>query len=554
MRFIWPIWLAGLGPWAALVIWLLLELRRKVRVPFLGLWPPVEAPPRRRGLRPPSLAMSAALLGLLLAVLAAARPQLNLFDGHQQPPLSIVLDRGLTMSARQDGQLRFARLAKELHQALLPLVGRNAPVTLHVVPGQRFSLDSGQWLQSVLALGPTAVDTQELLPAALAGAHMGGARTVIAISDRQLSSSQSRFVQVSPIGSVDNVAITVVAARKEPRPQVMVGISSSMALSQAALHVNSDGASARQLVTLPQAGRGTYFLDLPRLGDVVEAHIDVADAIEADNSAYLVLAQPWPKLEARGALPPEVQRMLGVYASQQPPGDASRIVTISADQQLAAGETGIWLAPAGTLEAQGLAKVTQHPVTEAIDWSVVLRDARLARAPADSAWTTLVAAGSAPAVAIRTEPARQIWCGISSQRWPMTPQYVMFWKNALDWLGQGTGQYSAQATGQLGAGWRVLSSRGSSELAAGWWPGVYVNGWGGRVAVNAPPAGPTTASAPDWPQRLQSVLGDRPGGREIGQELMLAAVALGALSILLWPRRRLVEATATSETRPTRSA
>jgi hypothetical protein len=554
MRFIWPIWLAGLVPWTALVIWLLLELRRKVRVPFLALWPPVEAPPRRRGLRPPGLALSAALLGLLLAVLAAARPQLNLPAGHQQPPLSIVLDRGLTMSARQDGQLRFARLARELHQAMLPLVGRNAPVTLHVIPGQRLSLDSGNWLQSVLALGPTAVDTQELLPAALAGARLSGAQTVIAISDRQLANSESRFVQVAPVGSVDNVAITVVAARKEPRPQVMVGISSSMALSQAALQVDSDGARARQLVTLPQAGRGTYFLDLPRLGDVVEAHIDVADAIGADNSAYLVLAQPWPKLEARGSLPPEMQRMLGVYASQQPPGAASRIVTISADQPLAAGETGIRLAPAGTLQAQGPAKVTQHPVTEAIDWSAVLRDARLAPAPAGEDWTTLVAAGSAAAVAIRTEPAPQIWCGISSHRWPMTPQYVMFWKNALDWLGQGTGQYSAQATGQLGGGWRALMTRGGQETPAGWWPGVYANGWGGRVAVNAPPAGPMATSVPDWRQHLQSVLGDRPGGREIGQEMMLAAVALGALSILLWPRRRLMEATATSEARPSRSA
>src|SRR5437764_925273 len=108
MDFVTPIWLVGLLPWAAVSLYLLWGRRRAQAVPFLELWRvPVEGKRIRRRVGVPPLALALALLGMLLAVVAAAGPNVRSPGTAAGTPIVVIVDRGLTMSARGREGLRF---------------------------------------------------------------------------------------------------------------------------------------------------------------------------------------------------------------------------------------------------------------------------------------------------------------------------------------------------------------------------------------------------------------------------------------------------------------
>src|SRR5207249_3415211 len=75
MTFVAPIWLLGLVPWAAVTLWLLWGRRKKEPVPFLPLWQGAEGKMRvQQSMQTPPIALAAAILAMLMALLAAARP------------------------------------------------------------------------------------------------------------------------------------------------------------------------------------------------------------------------------------------------------------------------------------------------------------------------------------------------------------------------------------------------------------------------------------------------------------------------------------------------
>src|SRR5215207_6429373 len=78
MTFLSPLWLLALIPWAGVALWLLVGRNPRVAVPFIELWNDSDAPKRRasRALRRPPAAMVCALLAMLLALVAAAKPAL----------------------------------------------------------------------------------------------------------------------------------------------------------------------------------------------------------------------------------------------------------------------------------------------------------------------------------------------------------------------------------------------------------------------------------------------------------------------------------------------
>src|SRR3954453_20890218 len=94
-----PWWLLALLPWAGLTLYLLRGQSPRVGVPFVELWQDADLPrPRRaRSLRLPPFAITMVLLALLLAILAAARPAVGV--SSVGPPITIIIDRGVTMSA-----------------------------------------------------------------------------------------------------------------------------------------------------------------------------------------------------------------------------------------------------------------------------------------------------------------------------------------------------------------------------------------------------------------------------------------------------------------------
>src|SRR5215218_3027353 len=100
MIFANPILLLALLPWGAVTVWLLGGRRTSVGVPFIELWRADHAvAPKNRFFHPPPVALAAAILAMLLALLAAAGPAVR--SGRRGPQLTIILDRGITMSPGQ---------------------------------------------------------------------------------------------------------------------------------------------------------------------------------------------------------------------------------------------------------------------------------------------------------------------------------------------------------------------------------------------------------------------------------------------------------------------
>ena len=103
-----PLYLYSLLPWSVAVVWLLWGRRRKTFVPFLDLWrgPALQKPPKR-GLQRPPVYLAATILATLLALVAATRPHLPWRHGQKRNTITLIIDRGLTMSAFEHGEPRF---------------------------------------------------------------------------------------------------------------------------------------------------------------------------------------------------------------------------------------------------------------------------------------------------------------------------------------------------------------------------------------------------------------------------------------------------------------
>jgi hypothetical protein len=167
----------------------------------------------------------------------------------------------------------------------------------------------------------------------------------------------------------------------------------------------------------------------------------------------------------------------------------------------------------------------------------VLKDARLGAA-APAGFTPVVSIGDRVAVAVRETP-RQAWVAIESATFPRRADYVVFWTNLFDWLGQGGDAFVSHPIGLLGDEWRRLTD-GPPGTEPGLWPGVYERDDGTLRAVNAgahtKPALPPMTD--DWQQRLARLASGRVGGRPLSPYLLITALACALGAALQWPGRR----------------
>src|SRR5690349_11013431 len=218
MAFLSAWWLVGLLPWAALVMWLFRGRRRRVRVPFLSLWRgpiPLEIP--KSGWEAPPIWVIATLIAILAAILAAARPLIRLTTRRSQP-ITIIVDRGLTMSARREGVTQFSGAAQELSEALRSRLSTSAPVDLLTVPGEWKSTSIGQWAALVEGALPTALDTRDSLRRGIRERLESNEGPVFVLSDLSLGIDDRRVAQFAPNGQIKNVGIIRVAVRATPTP------------------------------------------------------------------------------------------------------------------------------------------------------------------------------------------------------------------------------------------------------------------------------------------------------------------------------------------------
>lgn len=542
MTFAAPLWLIGLVPWAAVMLYLLTGRWREHRVPFVSLWTgPVTGPRPTRKLTAPPRAVAAALAAMLLALLAAAGPQLELAGRGRVPRVTVVIDRGATMSARGAASTRFSELADSV-AAEIDRAQSSTRVDLRVVPPSR-----GADLRRMKDVPPTALDTGDALAAAVAELR-DRPWPLVVVSDRPLPNGEG-VIHATPEQRVFNAGIVRVSVRESPRPQVMVSVRNQTTLPAASIEVLTGDRAASVDVELPPAGGEPrdFFVDVPAVGRVVQVRLVVEDSFEADDRAWLVREGNWPRIEARTGLGAELARMVEVYGGSRPSTDASPRVAIVADAAQLVGEMrGVVISRPGPQTGgdgslSGTApELVPHPITRGLEGALTLRLGEAAPSP-PAGWTPVVRAGGRVAVAVREAPARQVWVGFDSVDFARRPEFVVFWANVFDWLGGGGGaEYRAEAVGPLASAWRRVEAE-DVRAEPGLWPGLYERKDDGALrAVNAldvkfPPASATGGN--DWRRQLGQALARANRGLPLAPALLLAALLCMIATALCWGRR-----------------
>jgi hypothetical protein len=547
-----PLWLLGLLPWSAVVLYLLWGRRRRTDVPFLDLWQGGPEGVRvRRRVSPPPPALALAILAMLLAILAAGRPSVRSPSGGET--VSVVIDRGYTMSARGSrGATRTLDDVATLAESPRAAAADFRRIERWVVPGPAAPHRTDtSGLADTPASTPTALDTRDALRLAVRAALARNAGPAVVLSDQSLGFTDERVIQVAPERPVRNARVVHVAAREQPAAQVMVRVRGGAGIVRGTVRVTSGSATADREVELRPDRDTDAFVDLPRLAESLKAELVLAGAGDdqpADDAAWLVREASWPRLEARAPLPPHVQRMVEVYARARPPSDASRRVILTRDADAPpAGEPAIVLAPpesgAGAARSeQAEPEVRDHPVTQGVTWGAVAAAAPAVNPRPPDGWAPVVSAGGKVWVAVREQPIRAVWIGFETAEWARSPEFVVFWANVFDWAGAGGERFASYPVGSLAGEWRAVELAGSvAPPEPGLWPGLYRRASDGALrALHAPDVPlPDVPAVPDGRPRLERRAADAGGRFELAGVLSLLAVACVALAAVAWKRRNL---------------
>jgi hypothetical protein len=533
MWFASPLWLIGLFPWAALSLWLLWGTYERAAVPFLELWRgAAEERPTRRGFRWPPVSLWFVIAALLLAILAAARPSLWR-PTRDTIPLQVVIDCGDTMSAPAHGTARFRATAHLLADALSSH-SRQIPVHLRIVPGNaEFSTDSGKLAKIVDALPPTDTSSRASLGMAVAQALRSGDDAVFVISDQPIELSDPRIVRIAPEEAIDEVGISRLTARESPSPQVMVSVLNQSSQTAASLQIATAGQVERETIELPPPGTSRdYFFSPPELGENVEASIKGVAGDVAGRRAWLARDVRSGVVESHVPLDPAIERMLQVYVRHRPTTSGSpTIAIVSNEADLAAGQRGVVVAPSSddTGAKAGALEIVDHPVTRGINWGSLPLLPATSDAPPQ--FQSLVRVGGKTILAVADAPVRKVWIGFATDQWSAQAQFVIFWTNVLDWIGQAGTQFTSFPLGEPMLDWLPMTG------PAGF-PGIYQRADGALRAFNTfeLPLSSPPASTPDWRERLRA-LAARHAGHSMGGTIALLALVCLLLAFATWRQR-----------------
>jgi hypothetical protein len=539
MTFLSSIWLLALIPWGGFTLWMLVGRRRRQWVPFLALWDaPEEIRKPKKGFEPPPLALVLALLALLLGVLAMSQPRFTPGAQLDHGRITLIVDRGASMSALVQGQPRYAALAEDVAPVLLQKFGRGSVDLVDVVSGGIQSTDRSAWAGQVKQWKQTALDTSQLLNTTIAQRLQKG-QPVIVLSDRDIGITRDQLLQVKPKAAVHNAGIVALAYRPG---QVMASLASTDAASRR-LRVTSGTKSTEQLVTLKPDRVQSVFLDLDAPADTIEAVLapdpQAPDDFQADDHAWLARRQSAPIIEPRTALGEELRRVISVYARHRPASESSPKLSIARPGELKADESGILLAPVlGTESPIGDLSTRPHPILTGLsDWRAISAGASLAASEPGEGWTKIVWQGGRTLVAIREGEVRQVWIGFESREFSRTPAFVIFWTNVFDWAGGGVKGFTASQVAQSATfGERIAPEQLSENIDARNWPGLFESDRG-RFAFNSGPVRFGHGSA-DWASALSSLHLPPGNGTDLAPWLAIGALlsVLGAAAT--WEMRR----------------
>ncbi|HUB25533.1 MAG TPA: hypothetical protein VL992_08880 [Tepidisphaeraceae bacterium] len=505
ISFVSPVWLLGLFPWAAVVIFLLIGRRNELRTPYVDLWRDLPAQPSaRRALQIPPLPVTALLLACMFALLAAAGPRLGTSAGVTRP-VTIIVDRGITMSAH----LRFQMLAASVAPGIDRLLG-SGPVTLCILPdGRILAADRANWAEMVSHLDPAASDTREALNWAARRALLDPDAIAILLSDREIDVADPRLVQIAPADKLDDIAIAALSVRAQPRAQAMIGVLNDSSQTQATIRVGS----AYESFALPPAGeRRNYFVDLDSASDIVAASIRPPTDIAADQNAWAVRCAAWPMISPRCNPPAELQRLFDVYRQARPTtADSPEVAIIGVGSEFPAGEPSVAIVTEGmkTTPLYAAVQWRDSAITHGFDWHSALLGADVTAIDPPAGFQPLVWAEGRTLVAVSANLPRRLWVGVRPIAWARTPDFVIFWAKLLDSFG-GSPHYESRTIKPM-------------ETLL---PGLYQRD-GQEIAINAPAVHLDPALVGDWQTQLSRLAGqESAGGANIAPWMIVSALAL----------------------------
>lgn len=542
MFFANPYWLLALLPWTGATLWLLWGRRRKNFVPFLDLWKgPALQKPTQRGIQVPPIFLALSLIATLLGTLAAAKPAWR-DSARRRQSIAVIVDRGMRMSATSPDGYRFAAAAGKLARDATFKADPSRPIHLITVPpgNAAVELRADNFLAAIEAMPPTAIDAKAELTYWIHQALADSVGPVIVISDQQLSVSDSRLVQISPDSAIENVGIERLAARDGAKPQVMVRLRNQSSRKQVQLRVQSGtNMTERQLDLAPHGQSVDAFVDLPRLDSIIEASVDGGDLLAADHQAWLVREQSRRRIEARTALPAEVQRMIDVHKKARPASpDADAMAIVAAESDFAGALPGVILPGDLGASAGGTCSAVGGPVTANVNWNTFPKTVML-RGKMPTGWTPVVRLGQEPIVAIQDGQARRVWIGFDESGWARETDFVIFWANVLDWAAGGEDRFAAKILPVPDASWTLIDP--PPHAAAGQWPGLYRSAEGVVHAYNPPPpdVSATAQSTQGWPARLVALDAlEGAGETNLAPGICIAAVGCLTAAALAWKPRR----------------
>lgn len=310
-----------------------------------------------------------------------------------------------------------------------------------------------------------------------------------------------------PPAAANDVSIADFAARAVPTSQVMVRLRNESDAAAATLRIISDSQAIQRQVDLPPHGQErNYFLNTPPLGQTVQA--ELRPIVKSPVGPYPQLATlmrnaPWPRLAVGGStpLPTAVQRMMAVYTRRRPPAAGAALAVVSLDP-LPPEASGVQLVPPreGTgSPGESPAVVVPHAlVTHILQWPRAANPA--ATPPAGT--TPLVRRGQSVLLAATDAPnRRQVWANLDLAAWNQSPDWVIFFANACDWLGEADGP-----------------SRGTAQYH---------------------PEPPPAASPPKSPAENPAPAGEFNRSISLSPWLCLAALTASITAMSLWPEKPL---------------
>jgi hypothetical protein len=249
-----------------------------------------------------------------------------------------------------------------------------------------------------------------------------------------------------PISSSD-VRIETLAVRAAPTTQAMIRVLNESDLTTAKLSVRAGDVVVSENVGLPVRDQTrNYFVDLPVWNSTIDAEVSAG---EFDYHLQAKGSGAWPIVEGRGALPPEVERMIEVYGRHRASGEGSKHIAVIAGSENDIGDEPAAILMNSQSGVRGLATiqpliVRDSPLTRFVDWDRALAGARVESPPAGD-WQPVVSAAGIVVVALREEPIKQVWVGFNSEEFAHQADFVIFWSNVFDWLGDGGENYQSAA-------------------------------------------------------------------------------------------------------------